>query len=280
MESGLLAEKYPFVRFGKGEEKIVLFPPLTDALIDVTAVPWYLQCLFHYFSRDYTVYAVSRRRNLPVGYSTQDMARDYAGALEAIGGPAHLIGISLGGMIAQLFTVEFPHYVKQLVLVASSYHMGLEGLAIARRWIPWARRLRWREIYEDMISLTYSKNHVVLPRLLKGVIERYLVAKVKDPTDFIVSGQAAIIHDAFEWLSKIKVPTLIIGGEQDKFFPQKVFEEMVQKIPHARLMLVKNVGHGVYEECRRQCVRAILSFMRDSTSKGRWRPAPKVSEIA
>ena len=153
IETGSIKNKYPYIRFGKGEEKLVIFPPINDALFAVPEVALFVHGLFYPFGKKYEVYAISRRRNLPVGYSTREMAADYAEALRTIG-PAHILGVSLGGMIAQQFACDHPEFVKKLILVSSAHHMGPDGLKIARRWIPWARMKMWKSIYRDTAELS------------------------------------------------------------------------------------------------------------------------------
>lgn len=92
VESGLLAGALPYVRFGEGEERLVIFPGIGDALQAVTASPRSQAWFFRRFGRTFTVYLIGRKRNLPTGYSTRDMAVDHAKALAAEVGPSYVLG--------------------------------------------------------------------------------------------------------------------------------------------------------------------------------------------
>lgn len=260
---GKLGGTLPYIRFGQGTEKLVIFPPINDALFEASAFPLYLRFLFSGFAPYYDVYIVSRKRALPVGCSTRDMARDYAGVLEKTIGPAHVIGISLGGMAAQYYAYDFPHLVKKLLIVSSAHRMGPEGLEIARRWIPWSKLGKWGEIYDETLEITYTKTHLWAYRMMKSFLKRYLLPRIKDPYDFITSGYAGIIHDTFQILPGIKAPALIIGGTRDRFFPEDLLREMAGRMPAAELYLIEGAGHGAFEECRKKCIQKSLQFLRN-----------------
>jgi len=257
-------ENCPFIRFGEGKEKIVIFPLINDALFSVREVGWYFRNLFSPLCRDYQIDVIGRRRQLPLGYSTLEMASDYAKVFErAEFGQVHLIGISLGGMIAQHFACAYPQFVKKLIIISSAHHMGPEGLNIARRWIPWTREGRWKEIYEETVKISFHKEHELFLRLAEPLIVKYLKNKINDQAaaDFIISGQAGVIHDSSHLLSKINMPTAIIGGTEDPFFPESVFHEMAERIQGCELLTIKGARHLVLDEHKKQCMKVIASLI-------------------
>jgi len=264
-QTGELVGGFSYLKMGDGPQNLVIFPPLIDSLFKVTVFPLYMAMLFHRFADQYSTYIVSRRRNLPVGYSARDMADDYAEMFERNRlGQAHVIGLSLGGMIAQFFAGNYPQYVNKLVLVASAHKMGIEGLDIARKWIPWARRTRWDRIYNDSVDLTYSNSYQWIFQITKPWVKEFLRKKLHpDPSDFIISGQAAMIHDSSEVLDKIQKRTLIIAGDQDRFFPESLFYEMSRRIRNAELLMMPGFGHGIFEEKKKYCIQLAMAFLND-----------------
>lgn len=262
MEKGRYGTGQSFIRFGKGEETLVIFPPLVDALFEVERFSAYLRFLFFGLSRKYTVHVIGRRRGLPIGTLTRDMARDYAEIFKTLG-PSHVLGVSLGGLIAQYFAADHPQYVKRLILIANAHRMGPEGIEAGRQWIPWARNGRWEEIYDSNEGLSYHRPAgLIFMKTLKLSMMGSLKRQIKSPDDFIISGEAAILHDAAGVLSAIGAPTLILGGENDRIFPQDLVREMSRGIRNSELHIVPRARHALYEEHTWQVDRAILDFLR------------------
>lgn len=258
-------EGCPFVRFGSGAEKIVIFPLINDSLFSAPEVDWYFRNLFSGISRDYSIYVISRKRNLSLGYSTQDMSDDYARVFKSAGfGAVNVLGISLGGMIAQRFAHDYPQYVKRLVIVSSAHHMGPEGLNIARRWIPWTKKGMWREIYEETARISFRKSYRIILRLVEAFAVSYLKKNItaERGNDFIISGHAGVLHDSTDLLAKLEMPVLVMSGTEDPFFPESIFQEMAEKILHCERISFKGARHLVLDEEKRKCSQAIAAFLK------------------
>jgi pimeloyl-ACP methyl ester carboxylesterase len=90
--------EHPYVRFGNGPENLMILPGITlqnepPSRLDA----WTYRLGFGRFARDHTVFVVNRKRGMPPGYTTRDMAADYARVMEEELGPAHVVGFSTGG---------------------------------------------------------------------------------------------------------------------------------------------------------------------------------------
>jgi len=236
-----------YVRFGTGKRILVMLPGLGDALRSVkgTAVP--MAMLYRCFAKDFTVYMFSRKRELPVGYTTRDMARDQAEAMEKLGiERADVFGVSMGGMIAQHLAIDFPEKVNKLILTVTSSRPNPILVESVGEWMECARRgdhvafmdSNLRRIYSDAY---YRKNRAMAP----------LVGKLTKPASyerFFIQAEACLTHDAYDSLSRIQSPTLVIGGEQDKCLGGDASREIARRIPGAELRMYGQWGHGLYEE--------------------------------
>jgi len=84
-----------------------------------------------------------------------------------------------------------------------------------------------------------------------------------DPSDLLVTLEAEDKHDFKDRLSEIKAPTLVIGGEEDYFYP---IRETAAGIPNVKLILYEGLGHNAMFEKTRQFQEDILAFLEEGAS--------------
>lgn len=236
-----------YIRFGTGKKNLIMLPGLGDGLRTMrgTAVPMalYYRCL----AKEYTVYMFSRKTELSVGYTTRDMARDLKDAMAELGiARACLVGVSMGGMIAQHFAADYPDLVEKLVLVVTCARKNPILLESLEEWTNCAHRddhtalmdSNVRRIYSDTY---YRKNKWMIPITGK-------LTKPKSYDRFLIQAEACRCHNAYDRLPQITVPTLVIGGEQDKSLGADASREIAGRIPGTVLKIYPQWGHGLYEE--------------------------------
>ena len=74
-----------YIRFGSVERVLIMLPGLGDALQSVRGTALPMAFMYRLFAKDFTVYMFSRKNDLPIGYTTRDMAKDQAEAMEMLG---------------------------------------------------------------------------------------------------------------------------------------------------------------------------------------------------
>lgn len=265
VETGTFLEEFPYVRIGSGPENLVILPGITlDNEPPNRFAAWTYRLGFGRFARDYTVYLINRRRGMPPGYTTQDMAQDYARVIEGELGPSHLMGFSTGGSIAQYVALDHPGALRSLVLVVSACRLSEEGQETCERWRTLAREGRWQELRAYMASVTVSgETNKRLARAFIRVFGRFVLKVPSDPQDFLITLEADLGHDTTGRLGEISAPSLIIGGSEDPFFSESLLRETAEKIPDASLRLYENVGHGIPKERKRRYEDDALAFLDD-----------------
>ena len=268
-ETGTFLGEYPYVRFGSGPENLVILPGLTlENEPPNRFAAWTYRLGFGRFARDYTLYVMNRRRGMPPGYTTQDMAADYAAVLEQELGPSHLMGFSTGGDIAQYVAIDHPASVRSLILVVSACRLSEAGREICERWQTLAREARWRELRADMASVAVSsETNKRLARAFIRVFGRFVLKVPSSPQDFLTTLEADLGHDTTGRLGDISTPSLIIGGSEDPFFSVGLLRETAEKIPDATLHVYEGVGHGVPKERKRRYEEDTLAFVGDHRGK-------------
>ena len=236
-----------YIRFGRGERVLVILPGLGDGLQTVKGTALFMAFMYRAFAKDFTVYAFSRKNDLPQGYTTRDMARDQAQAMELFGiEKADVFAVSMGGMIAQHLAADFPEKVNRLVLTVTSSRPNPILVESVEEWIALAGKgdhavlmdSNLRRVYSDSY---YRKNKWMIPILGK-------LTKPASYQRFLIMAQACLSHDAYEKLEQIQACTLVIGGGQDKTLGGEASREIAAKIPGAELFMYQQGGHGLYEE--------------------------------
>jgi pimeloyl-ACP methyl ester carboxylesterase len=189
------------------------------------------------------------------GYTDADMVADAVGVLDGYGvRAAHVVGVSAGAAFAQRLAPDFPDRVLSLVLISSSpatpADRGLPSPAEAFGDFVATAEVDWSDS-ESVIEylVDYSRMLAGERRPFDEEGRRALVRRDVERAHNIAAVQN---HDAipeseraYEALSTITAPTLVIHGTADPMFPPRHGEALAAEIPGARLLLLDGAGHGV-----------------------------------
>lgn len=249
-----------YICFGTGQKTLIMLPGLGDGLRTVKGTALPMATMYREFAKDFTVYAFSRKNVLEPGYTTRDMARDLAEAMEQLGiQKADLFGVSMGGMIAQHFAIDYPEKVNRLILVVTSARPNPTLIESTEEWVQYAKCGDHAAFMDSNLRRIYSEDYYRKNRWMVPA-----VAKLTKPASydrFFVQAQACLTHNAYEDLHRIQAPTLVIGGEQDKALGGEASGEIAAQIPNCQLKMYPQGGHGLYEE-ERDFNGLVLDFLR------------------
>jgi pimeloyl-ACP methyl ester carboxylesterase len=210
-------------------------------------------------------------------YSLDDMAADAAGLIDALGiARAHVVGASMGGMIAQLAAIHHPAKVKSLVSIMST--TGRPDLppakpdAFAAIMTPPASLSR-----EDRIARGVEVMRVIgSPGFPASEAElRETVARGVDRTPYdpfgIARHMAAVVaaRPRNDRLKALKIPALVIHGADDPLIPASGGEDTARSIPGAELLIVPGAAHDLRESLVPVYLKAIGSFLRTVEARER-----------
>ena len=149
-----------YIRFGTGKNVLVMLPGLGDGLRSMKGTAFPMALMYRMFAKDYTVYAFGRKMHLPTGYTTRDMARDLYEAMEALGiVKADIFGVSMGGMIAQYFAIDYPEKVGKLILTVTSAKPNPILVESIEEWVGCAKRNDHRALMDSNLKRIYSDKY-------------------------------------------------------------------------------------------------------------------------
>jgi 3-oxoadipate enol-lactonase len=196
----------------------------------------------------------------PGPYTAAQLAGDAVALLDHLEiERADVFGASLGGMIVQEVALGWPERVRKLVLGCT--HAGLAhavrppreaGRAFAMETDDWGERMR------ALVSFAFASD--ADPELLEAFTEK----KSHDvQADEGYRGQiaAALGHDTYERLPQIEAPTLVLTGDDDRVIPHPSSDVLVERIPDARLRIVRGTGHLFFIERPDETREVLAEFL-------------------
>lgn len=248
-----------YIRFGTGGKVLVMLPGLGDGLRSVKGTALPMAFAYRAFAKEFTVYAFSRKNMLPQGYTTREMAADQAQAMELLGIPkADVLGVSMGGMIAQYLAIDYPEKVGKLILTVTSARTNPILLESIGEWVSCANRGDHTAFMDSNVRRIYSEEYYRKNKWLVPIMGK--LTKPKSYERFFIQADACLKHDAFESLHQIQAPTLVIGGEKDNALGGDASREIATQIPGAKLRMYEQWGHGLYEEAK-DFNQTVLNFL-------------------
>ncbi|HSD55409.1 MAG TPA: alpha/beta fold hydrolase [Burkholderiales bacterium] len=203
-------------------------------------------------------------------YTLDDMAADAAGLLDALGvARAHLVGVSMGGMIAQVMAARHPQRVTSLTSIMSS--SGNPRVSLGRMGVVRAM-LRRPDDPNDVNAVIAHLVHLfgvigspgfatdaeLLRRDCERVARRgyYPAGTARQLLAILASG------DRRRDLARVRAPTLVIHGTHDPLLPPVAGRDTAAHIPGAKLMLIDGMGHDLPPALTARLVGAIAAHCR------------------
>lgn len=253
--------KMDYIAFGRGKRTLVMIPGLSDGLQTVRGLALPFAWLYRTLGRQFRMYCFSRTDRMPAGYTTRDMARDVKQAMDALKiERASVLGVSLGGMIAQWLAIDCPEAVDKLILAVTTPRHNEIIASCIEDWAALAAAHDYKNLVIETSEAAYTEQYLKKFRLTYPFLG--LMPKPKSYDRYLVMAQACLTHDAFCALSRIQSPTLVIGGDRDRIVGPEGSGVLAQGIPNSRLVMYPQYGHGAFEEAK-DFQPLVLSFLSE-----------------
>ena len=214
---------------------------------------------------------------LKSAYSLEDMAADAIGVMSALGvARAHVVGLSMGGMIGQILTARHPERVLSLTsIMSSSGRRGLPGptrkarAALLRR-APDARDQEalishFAELWRTIGSPAYPTPDKLLRQRIAAALRRNVCPSGLARQMLAIAGSG----ERNDLLQTIARPTLVIHGAADPLLPLACGIDTAHQVPGARLAVIEGMGHDLPP----QLIERLLALI-DAHAHGKMAPDP------
>jgi pimeloyl-ACP methyl ester carboxylesterase len=199
-------------------------------------------------------------------FSIADLAEDTVGLMDALEiEEANLLGVSMGGMIAQEISLRHRDRVRRLILAGTYARPDAKRRMLLQQW----RELSLTGVSIDVMireRLLWTLQDETLEQtdLIEQMIERFLRDGTPLTEDvFARQCDACLEHDTADRLRKIPHPTLVVCGRRDRLTPPRLHRELADAIPNAHLVTIGYGGHLVMAESAEQFNHVVLQFLAD-----------------
>lgn len=234
-----------YFRFGKEDgEKLVILPGLSlksvmgaaDAIVNAYAL----------LAEAYDIYMLDRIRVFPQGYNIEAMADDTLAALRQLNLDAvHLMGVSQGGMIAQVIALKSPGTVKSLVLCSTASRIPEGSRAVFKAWYELAEERDLPALMAAFGEKVYTPSFYEMYKDI--IIASGNGASEQDFANFLISLEGTEDFDVFAKLKEIRCPVFVLGAGKDQVLGADSSREIAAQLG-CQSYIYEDYGHGVYDE--------------------------------
>ena len=198
------------------------------------------------------------------GYSTEQMAKDAVEVMSQLGiGRAHILGKSMGGMIAQIIGARYPEKVRSLVLASTLMKHDEYGESLLRKGREIAEKEGLYAVYREGFFLSHSKEFCETNQSRLKEVEAFLAQNDSDELirGYLWQSKACEGHDSRALAPQIKAPALIIVGKDDSITTPQHSEELAAAIPRGELVILPHGKHGFWREYPGEINAIVRNFL-------------------
>lgn len=233
------------LHFGnEGGETYVILPGL--ALRSVMGAADGIRSAYALLAENYDIYLFDHIRVEPEGYTVADMAADTLAAFDELGlERVHLMGVSMGGMVAQTIALSAPERVRSLILCSTAMDTKHSDPAVLSRWKKLAEERNTPGLTEAFGESVYTP--AFFEQYRDVILASGEGASEQDYRNFLISLEAVRGFTVRSRAGEITCPVLVLGAGEDRVLGPEAAPELAEAL-HAASFIYEGRGHGVYDE--------------------------------
>ncbi|MFW9786146.1 MAG: alpha/beta fold hydrolase [Candidatus Thorarchaeota archaeon] len=199
-------------------------------------------------------------------YTIEMMAADTVGLLDTLQiESAHILGISMGGLIAQQIALSYPEMVRSLILVATHFggpnHIPIPDDIVALLVALPTETISYEQARKMRYNATFSTEFLEENEELMKQIDDWVVKHPAPLFAQVHQSSATAGFDSESELKNITAPTLILHGSIDFTILPKNSELIAEKIPNSRIQFIEGAAHFVIVEKYQEFNTAVMNFI-------------------
>ena len=195
-------------------------------------------------------------------YSIKGFAEDFHQFMKQLKIPrAHILGLSMGGAIAQQFALDHPEMIQSLVLVSTFSYIDEQA---RRAFTRLSRSLKdggYPAFFDEVIKLAFTPEYIAANPGPLAELKAKRVA-INSPAAIGRATDACLAFNLQNEIAKISIPALIVSGRKDVFTPVHLAEQIHRSIRGSEWKILEEVGHNLYIEKSSQLAQVVLEFLK------------------
>ena len=213
---------------------------------------------------------IGRIDKAPGQYTVRDLAGQAIGLMDHLQiDKAHILGKSMGGMVAQELAINYPERLKKLVLVCTATGDGDKSevhpvllRALRGKQDSVETDLKGIDFEKSMVTITALSFNSRLYRMIFVPLTKFYLRRA-GIQGHLKQMEAIVGHSTKDRLHLIKAPTLVMTGSEDRIISPHSSEGIAGLIPNARLLNIEGASHAFGIEMPKRFNQEVLNFLKD-----------------
>ena len=219
-------------------------------------------------SKDYRVLAFDNRgagrSSAPdYPYTTKHFADDTIALMDAVGisEPAHVVGRSMGGAIAQEITLAYPDRVRSLIITASFGKLDRYGYQILYNINEVVKAQGFAAAARHQSLFFFPPPYFNENQEQLDAFEERLTEAAGPVRGYSNATHACLTHDSLDRLHQVKCPTLVMAGGQDVLCAADASRAIAERVPNCKLRVYEQASHFFLIQCYEEAMADLKNFI-------------------